>query len=76
MPYVERSNGAVVGTYYSPVEGVASEFLSEEDPEVVAFLSPPFQKPPLSLDAYKIADGLRALGFSQSQVEAFLAAAS
>jgi len=48
MPYVQRENGVVIGTYYGPLEGVAEEFLPDDNPEVVSFLNPPPPPPTVS----------------------------
>jgi hypothetical protein len=39
MPYVQRDQeGKVIGLFAQPQEGYAEEFLSDDNPEVVAFL--------------------------------------
>ena len=38
--FVERRDGAIVGDYANPQPGIAEEALSEDDPELVAYLSP------------------------------------
>lgn len=40
MPYVRRENGVVAGIYNQP-QSFAGEFLSDDDPEIAAFLNPP-----------------------------------
>lgn len=40
MPYVERNNGVVVGEYANLQPGFAEEFLSENDPLLIAFRNP------------------------------------
>ncbi|TVR11857.1 MAG: DUF4376 domain-containing protein [Salinarimonadaceae bacterium] len=47
MPYVQRREGRVVGLYANEQPGYAEEFLAEDHPEVLAFLTPPE-----TLDAY------------------------
>lgn len=59
MPYVQRENGAVIGLYANAQVGYAEEFLAEDHPEVVAFLSPP----PSAADVIAERERRLALGF-------------
>lgn len=40
MPYVARTNGIVTGIFRQLQAGIAEEFLPDNDPEVVAYLTP------------------------------------
>ena len=40
MPFIERNNGVIVGEYVNLQPGFAEEFLSENDPDLLAFRNP------------------------------------
>jgi len=74
MPYVQRENGAIIGTYYGSLDGVAEEFLADDDPEVVTFLNPP--PPPVeSVSARQFKLQLLAAGLLD-EVDAWIASQS
>lgn len=41
MPYVQRTGGAISGVFANFQPGFAEEWLDDDHPEVVAYLSPP-----------------------------------
>lgn len=42
MPYVERTpNGEITGAYTVPQSERSQELVSEDDPELIAFMNPP-----------------------------------
>lgn len=41
MYYVERRDGAIVGAFRNPQQGIAEELLPDTDPELVAFFAGP-----------------------------------
>lgn len=49
MPYVKRDNSLIVGLFNQRQQGIAEEFLPDNDAEVVAFRNPP---PPTNDEIY------------------------
>jgi hypothetical protein len=70
MPYVQREEGTIVGTFSNVQKGFAEEFLPDDNPEVVAFLNPP--PPPIeSVSARQFKLQLLAAGLLD-QVDAWV----
>lgn len=60
MPYVERRGGQICGCYANKQPGYAEELLTDDHPEVLAFLVP---KPPIDFsDVENVEKALKALG--------------
>lgn len=74
MPYVQRIDGIVVGLYRCPQEEYATEFLPDDDPEVLAITTP--QTPAVaSVSARQFKLQLLAAGLLD-QVDAWIASQS
>lgn len=54
MPFVSRSNGAIDGLYEQLQEGIAEEFLLDDNPAVVAFLSAPIKVSSVSARQFRL----------------------
>lgn len=74
MPYIERSEGSIVGLYAELQENYATEWLADDDVEVLAFCSP--AAPPVtSVSARQFKLQLLAAGLLD-QVDAWIATQS
>ncbi|WP_028747980.1 hypothetical protein [Rhizobium mesoamericanum] len=74
MAYVRRENGKIVTYCPDFVEGMAEEYIDENDPELLAFLNPP--PPPVeSVSARQFKLQLLAAGLLD-QVDAWIATQS
>lgn len=40
MPYVQRTDGVIIGLYAQPQPDYAEEFIADDAPELVAYLTP------------------------------------
>ncbi|NSZ61883.1 hypothetical protein G6L16_000875 [Agrobacterium tumefaciens] len=71
--YVQRDDlGIIVGLYANQQEGIADEFLEEDAPEVIAFLTPPKVFEPITRRQLRLT--LVRKGISLAGVEAAIAA--
>ena len=73
MPFVQRDQGGTITeTTNVPQPGRAEEFLTDDDPEVIAFLAPP--PPPDPVDTQLTPDDIErlliGLGVTQAQIDA------
>ena len=71
MPYVHRSEGAIVGLYANPQAGYAEEYLADDHADVVAFRNPPAPVPSLTPRQIRLA--LLGAGITEAMVDAALA---
>ena len=71
MPYVQLSNGAIVGVYAQLQPGYAEEWRDDDDADVIAYLNPP--TPPPELAPYQFR-AMLALSGKQADLDAYIAA--
>lgn len=72
MPYIERKDGEITGTYAMPQGGYAEEFLPDDSAEFIAFLNRAKPSPPITRRQLRLT--LVRNGISLAGVEAAIAA--